>query len=99
MNGNYVEGNLGRASFLRLKGYRLEQIVPIGHKLVGFSFCDHDGKARQTAEAFSNGASAPAEKLLGCFSDLKSLMYRRKILNEGKEAHEDRKQVRQTAHQ
>lgn len=91
---NYVEANLGRASFLSVKGYELAEIVPIGHKMVAFSFLDHDGQARQTAEEFSNGASAPAEALLDSFSDLKSLMYRRKSQNEGKEAHEVQKQTR-----
>lgn len=96
---NYVEANLGRATFLRVKGYRLAEIVPIRHRMVAFSFFDHDGKAHQTAEAFSNGASAPAEALLDSFSDLKSLMYRRKSsLNEGKEAYEVQKQTRPQVH-
>lgn len=30
---NYVEANLGRASFLSVKGYELAEIVPIGHKM------------------------------------------------------------------
>lgn len=94
MKSNYVEGNLGRASFLSVRGYRLAEMVPIGRKMVAFSFVDHDGKARETADTYSNGATAPAEALLDSFSDLKSLMYQRKSsLNEGHEGHEGKKQT------
>lgn len=98
MKSNYVEANLGRSAFLRVKGYELAEIVPIGHRMVAFSFVDHDGKARQTAEAFSNGASAPAQDLLDSFSDLKSLMYQRKSRKEGKEANEVQEQTRPQVH-
>lgn len=97
MKGNFVEANLARSAFLRVRGYELAEIVPIGHRMVAFSFIDHDGQARQTAETFSNGATAPAEALLDCFSDLKAMMYKEKSRHEGKEAHDViRKQPRQT---
>lgn len=92
---NYIEARLDRAAYLRVKGYRLEETVAVGHKLIAFSFHDHDGQARQTAEEFSRGGVAPAERLLDCFGDLKALMYRRKSsLNEGHENHEGHKTTR-----
>lgn len=97
MKTNYVEANLGRASFLRWRGYKLAEIVPIGHRMVAFSFFDHDGKARETVSEFSAGGSSSAENLLSCLADLKTMMYEFKTQKEGKEANDvDRKRTHQT---
>lgn len=96
MKTNFIEANLGRATFLRFRGYELDEIVPLGHKMVAFSFLDHDGRARETAAEFSAGGGTSAEALLNCFSELKSLMYQYKSqIKEGQKDHDVIRKSRQ----
>ena len=99
MKNNFIEANLGRATYLQFRGYKLDELVPIGHRMVAFSFIDHDGKAHEIAAEFSAGGSSSPKALLDCFADLKTQMYQFKSKNEGKEANDVIRNPRQTRHQ
>lgn len=78
MSDEFIEPNLGVASYLATQGYRLKKFVRIGRAKVAFVFTDFNGRAAEVAESFSRGATAPAELLLKSFGDLKRQMYETK---------------------
>lgn len=75
MSNEYIEMNLGRASFLVTQDFEFKRFIRIGRNKLAFVFVDSNGRAAEVAESFSNGASAPAEQLLDNFGDLKRKMY------------------------
>ena len=82
------ESDLGTASFLVVKSFRLLGLAPDGGSgRYAFRFEDSDGKAAEAALAYLQGESLPAKALIAAEKDLKTLLYSRKGNGYGKRRH------------
>lgn len=83
---NHIEPDISAASFLIVKGCKLEGLEPIGRFRYGFRFSNP--RAASLVQDFYNHAECSARDFAAALRDLKDRLYQQKRIENG-ETHHD----------
>jgi hypothetical protein len=78
MEREHLEADLGTASFLVVRGFRLLGLTQNSAGRYSFRFENREGKAEEAALDYLQGESVPAKALIAAERDLKTLLYGKK---------------------
>lgn len=81
MRREYIETDLGAASYLHVIGYELQGLRDISPSRAGFVFIDPCHNAARDAAAYFAGAAVTAEKYAISIRKLKAVLRSRRVEN------------------
>lgn len=77
----HLESDLYQAAYLIARGVPLNDLQPIGSRII-FSFDNHDGQAAAAVKEYSEGASLPAREFANAIAQTKTKLYQAKFENQ-----------------
>lgn len=80
MQTDHLESDLYQAAFLIARGIPLNELQPIGSRVI-FSFDNSDGQATAAVKEYAQGASLPAREFAQAISETKTRLYQAKFAN------------------
>jgi hypothetical protein len=78
---DHLESDLYAAAFLIARGIPLNDLQPIGSRII-FAFSNADGQASAAAKEYAQGASLPARDFAHAIVETKTRLYEAKFQNQ-----------------
>lgn len=77
---DHLESDLYQAAYLIARGIALNELQPIGSRII-FAFDNADGQAAAAVKEYAQGASLPAREFAQAISETKTRLYQAKFAN------------------
>ncbi len=75
---NHLESDLYQAAYLIARGIPLNELQPIGSRII-FAFDNSDGQAAAAVKEYAQGASLPAREFAHAIAQTKTRLYEAKF--------------------